>query len=299
MRVGVAMATLVQLAGCGLLACAALLACGKTEGPLLRGRDGSVPVDDGGMAGLDASTAANTDAAAAPVMPAFPANTTWQYQLVGTVDPEIDAQLFVVDLFNAPQSVIDRLHAQGKQAVAYLSAGTLESYRNDASRFPDAAIGNTFEPYPDENWLDVRNEGMRALMAARLDLARSKGFDGLVPTNMTAYLHDSGFDLTAADQADYTAWLSREARARGLHVAMSGDYGQLATLAVHFDWAVDFGCIGRANCDRLAPFREAGKPVLDVETSGEIATICQRAASYGINVILKRPDFGAYRLGCP
>jgi hypothetical protein len=296
MRVGVAMAALVQLA-------CMLLACGKTEGPLLRARDGSVPLDDGGAAGLgasmDASMDAVVDAITPPGMPVFPLDVTWQYQLTGTVDPELDAQLFVIDLFNASQSVIHRLHAQGKQVSGYLSAGTMETYRDDADDFPMAAVGNRFEPYPEEYWLDVRSEAVRALMAARLDLARSKGFDGVVPTNMSVYTRDSGFDLTAADQADYTAWLSQQARVRGLHVAMSGDYEQVTTLAVHFDWAVDFGCIEAANCDRLDPFKAAGKPVLDAETSGEIATICQQAASYGINAILKRPGFGAYRVGCP
>jgi hypothetical protein len=299
MRVGVAMAALVQLAGCGLLACTLLAACGQTEGPLLRARDGRTPIDDGGLAGSNASTDAVVDASTAPLMPVFPVDITFQYQLTGTIDPELDAQLFVIDLFNASQSVIDRLRAQGKQVCAYLSAGTMETYRDDADDFPTAAVGNRFEPYPEEYWLDVRSEAVRALMAARLDLARSKGFDGVVPTNLTVYTRDSGFDLTAADQADYTTWLSQQARARGLHVAMAGDYAQLATLAVHFDWAVDFGCIEAANCERLAPMRAAGKPVLDIETSGEIATICQQAASYGINAILKRPGFGAYRVGCP
>jgi hypothetical protein len=288
MRVGVAMAALVRLAS-GVI----LVGCGTTEGPLLHALDGSVAVDDGG-AMLDADSAAPS--ASAPV---FPPDVTWQYQLVGTIDPELDAQLYVIDLFNAPQSVIDRLHAQGKLAVAYLSAGTLENFRTDMNQFPRAAVGRALQSYPDESWLDVRDQGVRARMAARLDLARSKGFDGMLPTNLTAYLHDSGFDLSAADQADYSAWLSQQTHARGMHVGMSGDFGQLDALGPQFDWAVDFGCIENADCEQLAPFSAQGKPVLDVETEGEIATICQRAASYGINALLKRPDFGAYRLGCP
>jgi hypothetical protein len=288
MRVGVVIAALVRFAGSMILG-----GCGTTEGPLLHARDGGLPLDDGG-AGLDADSAALPNPP-----PAFPPDVTWQYQLVGTIDPDLDAQLYVIDMFNAPQTVIDRLHAQGKLAVAYLSAGTLEDFRDDADEFPDAAVGRALEAYPNESWLDVRDEGVRALMAARLDLARSKGFDGMLPTSLTAYQNDSGFDLSAADQVDYSAWLSQQTHARGMHVGMSGDYGQLAALAPHFDWAVDYECIADANCQQLAPLLASGKPVLDVETEGEIVPICQRAAGYGINVLRKRPDFGSYRLGCP
>jgi len=290
MRVGVAMTALVRFASCVLL-----VGCGSTEGPLLHARDGATPVDDGGAA-LDADSAALPGAVPPPP---FPADVTFQYQLTDDIDPELDAQLYVIDLFNAPQAVIDRLHAQGKIAVAYISAGTLEDYRTDFRQFPAAAVGRPLARYPNESWLDVRDESVRTLMAARLDMARNKRFDGVVPTSLTAYQNDSGFDLTAADQADYSAWLSQQAHARGMHVAMSGDFGQLGVLITHFDWAVDFGCIESATCDRLAPFLAAGKPVLDVETEGEITTICQRAASYGINAILKRDGFGSDRLGCP
>jgi hypothetical protein len=292
MRAWVAMAALVELGGCGV-----------TEGPLLRARDGGAfAVDASASAGAGASADAGPTVdtgVTSTSMPAFPADVTWQYQLVGQVDPELDARLFVIDLFNVSSTLIERLHEQGKLAVAYLSAGTLENFRDDADLFPDAAVGSVFEAYPNESWLDVRDPGVRTRMAERLDVARDKGFDGVVPTNLTAYQHESGFDLSAADQADYTIWLSAQAHARGLHVGMAGDYGQLPALVASFDWAVDFGCIARNNCARLAPFSAQGKPVLDVETEGDPSEVCGRARTAGVNVIIKRPELGAYRVTCP
>jgi hypothetical protein len=39
--------------------------------------------------------------------------TSWQWQLNGEIDPTLDVQMYNVDLFEAPQEVIDQLHARG------------------------------------------------------------------------------------------------------------------------------------------------------------------------------------------
>lgn len=279
MRVGAASVGLVLLASCGV-----------TEGPLLHavGGPGS-PREDSGIAG---------DAAAGTRPTLISQDAPWQYQLKDDVDPALDAQLFVIDLFEVDASVIAQLHAGGKRAAAYLTAGTREPYRDDAAQFPASAVGNSFDAYPDEFWLDVRDSSVRTLMAARLDIARNKGFDAVLPTNLTAYLHDSGFDLSASDQAQYSAWLADQARERGLAVGMSGDFTNGADLIDHFDFGVHYGCIARGDCNLLDPLAAQGKPVLDVEIEGNLDEMCRRAADLGVNAILKRPDYGAYRAIC-
>lgn len=263
---------------------ALVAACSPIEGPLLHAR----PLVD---AGADGAMFPMTGIAIEQSM-------AWQYQLSGALDFDIDADLFVIDLFQPEEAQIAALHASGKIVVAYLSAGTVESYRDDADRFPEEAVGEPLENYPNESWLDVRNAQVRALMAARLDVARAKGFDGIVPTSLSGYLRETGFDFTAADQRDYSAFLAAEAHARGLHVCMTDDYEQVQLLAEHYDWAVHFGCIARGDCDELDLLRSQGKPVFDVELEGEVAGVCARAADLGINVIIKRPSFDAYRVGC-
>jgi hypothetical protein len=270
-----------------------LAGCGTVEGPLLHARAPAVVMD--GAVVMDAAIAMN-DAGMfdAPIAQSM----TWQYQLTGPLDLDLDAELFVIDLFEPEPEQIAALHASGKVVVAYLSAGTLESYRDDADAFPESAIGEPLENYPNERWLDYRDPTVRALMAARLTQARDKGFDGVVPTSLAAYQRTTGFDLTAETQREYSAFLASEAHARGLHICMSSDFEQVAALAVHYDWAVHFNCIARDQCDQLAPLSAQGKPVFDIETEGEAADVCGRAAELGINVLLKRPQFDAYRVGC-
>lgn len=277
--------TCVRLATWGLVL---LTSCSAVEGPLLHARDagGREPAGDGGSDAADVPRLIEQDVA-------------WQYQLVGDVDPAIDAELFVIDLFDVEPALLVDLHARGKVVVAYLSAGTFEPFRQDAAEFPDAALGNALSAYPDEAWLDVRDPTVRALMAARLTLARDKGFDGVLLTNLTAYLSDSGFALGASEQDAYTTWLAAETQGRKLRAGMSGDFERSAELAPHFDFAIHFGCIARADCAELAPLASLGKPVFDVETEGDAAEVCALAAEQGVNVLLKPSGFGAYREGCP
>ena len=277
MRVRSAGVALVLLAGCGV-----------TEGPLLIALDGGeIAASDGGSAGAAASTP-----------PLIAQDDPWQYQLVGTVDPALDVRLFVGDLFNVKDAEIARLRAQGTILVAYLSAGTVENFRTDADRFPDAAIGRALEAYPDERWLDVRDPTVRAQMAVRLALARSRGFDGVFPTGLAAYRRDTGFDLTAEDQAAYTTWLAGEAHARGLRIGMSDDFTRIDELGPHFDFAIHYGCIARGDCAQLDPFRVQGKAVLDLETEGTRDEMCRRADEFQVNAILKHAGFDSYVVRC-
>jgi hypothetical protein len=284
-----AMRAVMSIAAISLLS-----ACAATEGPLLHAApagDGGVPPAGGG-GGESGGAASATGALIVPGM-------SFQYQLQGTIDTDIDAQLFVVDLFNADRDVIDELHAQNRVVAAYVSAGTLEPGRPDTDRFPDRAVGEPLASYPSESWLDVRDATVRQLMAARLQLARDKGFDGVVPTSLTAYATDSGFPLTAADQLDYTRWLAAQARVLGMAPAMTGDYAQVEQLVDDFDWAMHFGCIERGDCGELAPFVQRGKPVFDLEYEGDIDALCAQAALEDMNVILKRESLDAFREACP
>jgi hypothetical protein len=272
----------LRLATWGL---ALLLGCSAVEGPLLHARDASAPPDVG------AEDAGRSEGLIAQ-------DAAWQYQLMGTVDPAIDAELFVIDHEEEPSLIAD-LHARGKVVLAYVSAGTYEPYRDDADQFPEAARGNPLAAYPQEEWLDVRDATVRALMAARLQAARDGGFDGVLLTSLTAYSSDSGFALTEVDQDDYTRWLTGEARRLGLQAGMADGFGRSDVLAASFDFAIAFGCIERADCARLDPFAAQGKPVFDIETEGTAAEVCPLAVEYGVNALLKPSDFGAYRVPCP
>ncbi|KQM65572.1 endo alpha-1,4 polygalactosaminidase [Sphingomonas sp. Leaf17] len=190
---------------------------------------------------------------------------TWQWQLSGTINTGYDVRVYDVDLVDVPQQAITRLHAQGRRVVCYFSAGSAENFRADFGSFLPTDLGNPLDGWPGERWLDIRSDSVRAVMRRRLDLAVTKGCDGVEPDNVDGYANSNGLRLTAADQLRYNRFLATEAHSRGLAVALKNDLDQVAALAPDFDFAVNEQCHEFAECDALRPFIAAGKPVFNAE----------------------------------
>jgi hypothetical protein len=254
--------------------CMGLVACGATEGALLERRP--VEADAGGR-------------------PALRVDMSLQYQITGTLDATAEGELFVADLFATSATQVTALHAEGRVVVAYVSVGSLERWRDDAASVPSVAIGKPLASYPDEAWLDIRDEGVRTWLGARFDRARAKGFDGVYASALGAYRADSGFALTSDHQLDFLRFLVREAHARALHVGLSGDFTLASALPI--DFAIAVGCVAQKACAELTPLVMRKVPAFDLELVGNEDQACRE--SYGIPITFKRSDFGAYRGVCP
>ena len=228
--------------------------------------------------------------------------TSWQYQLSGTVDTSIDAEVYVVDMVDTPQSTIDELHANGRFVICYFSAGSWENYRDDADDFPPSVLGNVLDGWPDEKWLDIREIDLLAsIMRARLDVAVSKQCDGVDPDNVDGYTNDSGFPLTYADQVAYNRWMVGEAHSRGLAIGLKNGLEQIPELVSEYEWEINEQCFEFEECETLLPFIEAGKPVWNVEYVEEGATLpdfCPQANAYNFDSLLKEYDLGSWRESC-
>jgi hypothetical protein len=225
--------------------------------------------------------------------------TTWQWQLTTPVDQSVDAQLFDIDLFDNPASVVAALHARGRHVACYLDAGTLEPGRPDSADFPADAVGKELPDWPGERWLDVRRlDVLGPILERRLDLCRQKGFDAVEPDNVDAYANDSGFPLTSADQLRFNRFLARAAHARGLSVGLKNDLDQAATLEPDFDWALNEQCFQYRECDRLQPFVRAGKAVFVAEYELDTASFCSQARGAGVMAMRKRLALDAWRETC-
>ncbi|MDH5218128.1 MAG: endo alpha-1,4 polygalactosaminidase [Gammaproteobacteria bacterium] len=227
---------------------------------------------------------------------------TWQWQLQGTIDINYDVNVYDIDLFDAPQSTIEALHAQGRKVICYFSAGSYENFRDDASQFENADLGNSLDGWENENWLDIRSANVRKIMQARLDLAVTKKCDGVEPDNMDAYdaSNKAGFSsdpLIAADQLDYNRFIANEAHKRDLSVGLKNDLPQIPDLVEYFDFAVNEQCHQYGECDELKPFIDAGKPVFNAEypeekvlSNSERDMVCQAARAANIRTLILALD---------
>lgn len=226
----------------------------------------------------------------------------WQVQYEGQLAFNIEADVYALDLFDSPTAAIAALKKRGKRLVCYLNAGAWEKWRPDAASFPSAVLGKAMDGWPGERWLDIRRmDVLQPIMAARLDLCRDRGFDGVIFDNVNSYINPTGFPLAPADQLRYSAWLGNEARARGLAAGMNNNSEQARELEPYFDWAQAESCFKEGWCKDFKPFTDAKKPVLAIEylpSRYNLKTLCMKAAALEVTVILKRRNLDAFRRDC-
>ena len=169
---------------------------------------------------------------------------TWQWQLDDEMDTSFEAEVYDVDLY-VDQSVIDTLHARRVKVICYISVGSWEDKRPDAAQFPEEVLGDDYEGWPGERWLDIRRiDLLGPLMLARLDLCKSKGFDGVEPDNIQIHDNRTGFPLTYQDQLAYARWLAGAAHERGLAIGLKNAPDMVADSLDFFDFANADKCLG-------------------------------------------------------
>lgn len=61
------------------------------------------------------------------------------------------------------QATIDELHSKGKWVACYVSAGTVETWREDAGAFPSDAVGSSLDGRDGERYLDITHQVWRAI----------------------------------------------------------------------------------------------------------------------------------------
>lgn len=229
----------------------------------------------------------------------LPLQARWQIQYTGELRADLDVDVFNLDLFDTLSETIATLHQRGVFVMCYFSAGSYEDWRPDAPLFPPEVLGKDMEGWPGEKWLDIRRIDMLApIMEARLDLARSKGCDGVDPDNVNGYTNDTGFPLTAEDQRRYNIFLAVSAHQRGLLVGLKNDLEQIPELMPYFDWVLNEECFSYGECDLLNPFLQAGKPVFVIEYELKPPDLCPQAVKMNFNVLHKNLELDAYRVDC-
>lgn len=256
--------------------------------------------------------------------------TSWQWQITGAVDPTVNVRMYDIDLFdaqtatnytvpgfgtvNVPQGanpgIIGRLHASGKVVICYLDTGAWEDYRPDAALFPKSVIGaqtyaSTGAAWKGEHWLDIRQTSwplFEPLIAARLDLAKRSGCDGVEGDQNNSADNKPGFPITLADQKAWYLEIARLAHARGLSAGQKNgtDTTDADTVAA-FDWNLNEECNQYSECDVLNGFIAAGKAVFQVEytENGQTtAKFCPQDNAANFDGLLKHLDLGAWRQPC-
>jgi hypothetical protein len=226
-------------------------------------------------------------------------DTSLQWQLQGTIDQSYVADLYDIDGFDNSSTVVSQLHEKGYKAVCYVSAGSWEDWRADASQFPSSVLGKELDGWPGEKWLDIRQlTVLGPLMQARVSMCKSKGFDVMEFDNVDGYSNNTGFPLTEDDQLTYNIWLANQAHQQNMAVLLKNDPDQATSLLPYFDGVLDEQCFEYEECDKFVPFIQAGKPVFEVEYNLSSDEFCSQANSMNFFAQVKDLDLDASRTLC-
>ena len=238
------------------------------------------------------------------VLPAIGASFDWQLDDV-TSSNEFDATVIDVDAFSTSAATVQHFKDQGKIVIAYLSVGSVENFRPDANQFPAAVIGNVYDGFEDENWLDIRNiDALAPILRARFDMIQAKGFDGIEPDNMNGYQNNTGFSLTQTDAIVFSRWLINEAHARNLHIGQKNAEELVPNMVDEFDWMLTEDAYADNFQDEALPYIIAGKAVFVTEYKDAMSqsqflnTVCPDAAVNQYSAIYKNRDLTDPVISC-
>jgi len=215
------------------------------------------------------------------------------------MDYNLDVDIYNLDLFETDPAVITQLHARGIFVMCYFSAGSYEDWRPDAGQFPLELLGDAMDDWDGETWLDIRRiDLLKPIIASRLDLAIQKGCDGVDPDNVDGYQNNTGFPLTATDQAAYNIFLSTQAHTRGLFIGLKNDLDQIPELLPFFDWVLSEQCFFYKECHLLMPFILADKPVFVIEYQLTPEEFCFQSRKLNVNALQKKWELDNFRFSC-
>ena len=229
--------------------------------------------------------------------------TSWQWQIDGgTINETVldgvtnSKKMYDVDLFATSVAAIQRLQAKGIYVVCYMETGSWESYRPDAASYPASVLGKTLNGFPDERLVDIRQWSvLQPIMAARLDLAQSKGCDGIEPDLDDTYNgYNTGFPLTMQDQLTFNKAVADLAHARGMSIGLKNGAsgGTFESQMVAFtDWALNEQCNQYKECGGYDVYIAANKAVFQVEYSASgstVASFCPADNAANFDGLLKK-----------
>jgi hypothetical protein len=220
-----------------------------------------------------------------------PRTAAWQWQLQGKFKLTPGASVYDIDGFESTVGDVQRIHRHRDKAICYLDVGSWEEYRPDASQFPESSLGNVYEGYPEERWLDIAHfRKFAPIMEKRIAMCARKRFDAVEPDNIAGWENNTGFPLTRADQLRYNRWIAAQVHKGGMAVALKNDPKQAKQLVGDFDFAIVEECFQYEECGYYKPFVAAGKAVFEAEYELPTSQFCAQAEALDFSSIRKNVE---------
>ena len=226
----------------------------------------------------------------------------WDWQLTEPFDLDVNVETLVLDADSFSAEQINSLLDRGVKPICYISVGTREDYRDDASYFPAEVIGKQLGDWPDEVYLDIRQQDIvMPIMKARINRCKSLGFQGVEADNIDLHNNDTGFDIGIPEVITYATALARYAHEIGMEIGQKNAPDLAPLLVKYFDFMMVESCFEWDFCSETGPYLDVGKPVLAVEYTESDQNwddICTRAKALGLHMLIKNKEITAGGQAC-
>lgn len=200
----------------------------------------------------------------------------------------------------------------GKLVAMYISVGSREKKRSDASKFPANSFwSQPMAGWPDENWIVVEKwDALKNVMKARMQAIKAKGAQGVEFDNISIAskpgTSGGGAEVYAKIYKDkdmgkqktvwnaniaYANWLADTAHSLGLFCLFkngAGSGGLASVCAPKYDGCLVESALKFKELDAFKAFTTADKPVWCFEYSSgsdTVSKIKERAQAQGANTI--------------
>jgi len=154
-----------------------------------------------------------------------------------------------------------------------------------------------------EWWLNTNSANVRTIMTARVELAKTKGCDGVDPDNVDGYSNANGVGLTEDNAVDYLTFLADTTHSRGLSIGLKNAGGLVGKTLPIMEWQVNEQCVQFEECNLFQPFIDAGKPVFHIEYPDDAPNVATDVKSKdcgvtGFSSVLKQLALNAWVDSC-
>ncbi|WP_254605371.1 endo alpha-1,4 polygalactosaminidase [Deinococcus sp. JMULE3] len=238
----------------------------------------------------------------------------WDWQIGASSDSAVSvpagAKLIDLDGFNTSAAKVAELKSKGYYTVCYINAGSWESYRPDAAKYPDYLKIQQDPDWAGEYFLDVTDvfksgSALAPILQARFKMCKDKGFDALEPDNLQNDENVSGGKITTQQQIDFNGWVADQAHAAGLAVFQKNGPDKILLkdrtgkmMVEKFDGILNEECQQYSECGPLAEYTKRGKLALNVEYSTTLN--CATYTSLGVSAMkrdlgLVSPSMSGYK----
>ncbi|CAM9590329.1 unnamed protein product [Ectocarpus sp. 13 AM-2016] len=181
------------------------------------------------------------------------------------------------------------------------------------SRLP--VVGNSWNDWQGEKFLDITQHSVRGLMEARVEKAARMSCDAVEPDNMSNWNQEgTGLTISRDEPVTYNKYQNRKAvtflqffsdfgslfwvREHGMHVGMKNAIELLGDLSDYYDFGINESCHVWKECGAYKiPFTDKDKPVFNVECDADYG-ICDEANGERLDTIFKEYDLNAAMCSC-